>query len=55
MKNIACSDCVITVLLNIKPLPGKTAEFSTQDQTAINHLSTAGMVPPLRFKPGRAG
>lgn len=54
MRNIACNDCVVTVLLNITPLLGKTAEFSEQDQRAITHLASAGMVPPLRFRKGRA-
>lgn len=50
MRNIACNDCVVSVLLNIKPLPGKNAEFSTQDEVAIGHLSQAGLIPPLRYK-----
>jgi hypothetical protein len=50
MRNIACNDCVVSVLLNIKPLPGQNAEFSTQDEVAINHLATAGLVPPLRYR-----
>lgn len=49
MRNIACNDCVVSVLLNIKPLPGKNAEFSTQDEVAIDHLSQAGLIPPLRY------
>ena len=53
MRNIACNDCVVTVLLNIKPLPGKTAEFSQQDQQVITDLASAGMVPPLRFRKGQ--
>jgi hypothetical protein len=40
-------------LLNIKPLPGKTAEFSQQDQQVITDLASAGMVPPLRFRKGQ--
>jgi hypothetical protein len=54
MRNIACNDCVVSVLLNIKPLPGKNAEFSDKDEVAINHLATAGMVPPLRYQRHRA-
>jgi hypothetical protein len=53
MRNIACNDCVVSVLLNIKPLPGKNAEFSDQDEVAINHLATAGLVPPLRYQRDR--
>ena len=52
MREIACGDCVISVLLDIKPLPGKNAEFTKGDEAAINLLSDAGLVPPLRFKAG---
>jgi hypothetical protein len=52
MREIACGDCVISVLLEIKPLPGKNAEFTKGDEDAINLLSDAGLVPPLRFKAG---
>ncbi|MEY3133750.1 MAG: hypothetical protein RIT49_408 [Actinomycetota bacterium] len=55
MRNIACNDCVVSVLLNIKPLPGKNAEFSDQDEVALNHLATAGLVPPLRYRRRGAG
>lgn len=55
MRNIACNDCVVSVLLNIAPLPGKNAEFSEKDEVAINHLATAGLVPPLRFQRDRTG
>ena len=53
MREIACGDCVISVLLEIKPLPGKNAELTKGDEAAINLLSNAGLVPPLRFKAGR--
>lgn len=52
MREIACGDCVISVLLEVKPLPGKNAEFTKGDEVAINLLSNAGLVPPLRFKAG---
>jgi hypothetical protein len=50
MREIACGDCVVSVLLNIKPAPGKNAELTNKDKDAINVLSTAGLVPPLRFE-----
>ena len=53
MREIACGDCVISVLLEIKPLPGKNAELTKGDEAAINLLANAGLVPPLRFKAGR--
>lgn len=54
MRDIACSDCVVSVLLNIEPAPGKNAELTNRDEAAINLLATAGLVPPLRFKRGIA-
>jgi len=52
MREIACGDCVVSVLLNIKPAPGKNAELTNKDKAAINLLATAGLVPPLRFEAG---
>jgi hypothetical protein len=51
MRQIACGDCVVSVLLDIKPAPGKNAELSNADKAAINYLSSVGLVPPLRFVP----
>jgi hypothetical protein len=51
MRQIACGDCVVSVLLDIKPAPGKNAELSNADTAAINNLSSVGLVPPLRFVP----
>ena len=51
MRDIACGECVVSVLLDIKPTNGKNAEFTKNDEAAINLLATAGLVPPLRFKP----
>jgi len=50
MREIACGDCVVSVLLNIKPAPGKNAELTNKDKAAIQLLATAGLVPPLRFE-----
>lgn len=54
MRDIACGDCVVSVLLNIEPAPGKNAELTNRDEAAINLLAIAGLVPPLRFKRGIA-
>ena len=51
LRQIACGDCVVSVLLDIKPAPGKNAELSNADKAAINNLSSVGLVPPLRFVP----
>jgi len=50
MRQIACGDCVVSVLLDIKPAAGKKAELSNADEAAINNLSLVGLVPPLRFE-----
>ncbi len=50
MRQIACGDCVVSVLLEIKPTPEKNAEFSNSDKAAISNLASVGLVPPLRFK-----
>ena len=47
MRQIACSDCVVSVLLDLKPAPGRKAELSNADEAAINNLSLVGLVPPL--------
>jgi hypothetical protein len=44
----ACSDCVVTVLLNRPPLP---VDLDDEEQAAIEQLSDAGLVPPLRLVP----
>jgi hypothetical protein len=52
MRDIACGDCVVSVLLEIKPAAGKNAELSNKQQLAINNLAKFGIVPPLRFDTG---
>jgi hypothetical protein len=47
MKEIACTDCVVSVLLNIDTK--RAADLSKNQQNAISNLSSAGLVPPLRF------
>jgi hypothetical protein len=47
MRDIGCADCVVSVLLNIDTK--RAADLSKNQQTAINNLSSAGLVPPLRF------
>lgn len=51
MRQIACGDCVVSVLLDFKPASGGKAELSNADKAAINNLSDVGLVPPLRFVP----
>lgn len=57
MRQISCADCVVTVLLNIgsKSLAEDEAskksltKLSKNQESAINNLASAGLVPPLRF------
>lgn len=44
MRNLACSDCVVNVLLG-----GEVAELGDPEQEAIGVLADAGLVPPLRL------
>jgi len=47
MRDLACSDCVVTVLLTIQERP--IAEISPAEVDAISALADKGLVPPLRF------
>ena len=55
MRDLACSDCVVSVLISISDLasttPGKATreEISSAELSAISTLSEKGLVPPLRF------
>jgi hypothetical protein len=57
MRQISCADCVVTVLLNISsnsPAKGEGSKknltkLSKNQESAINNLASAGLVPPLRF------
>lgn len=44
MRGLACSDCVVTVLLG----DGR-AELDSDERAAIGVLAEAGLVPPLRL------
>lgn len=44
MRNVACSDCVVNVLLG-----GDVSELDGYEQEAIGVLADAGLVPPLRL------
>ncbi len=55
MRDLACSDCVVSVLISISDLsastPGRAVreEISSAELTALSTLSEKGLVPPLRF------
>jgi hypothetical protein len=47
MRDIACSDCVVTVLLSA-PDPGE--ELAEAERRALRVLADARMIPPLRLR-----
>ncbi len=49
MAEIACSDCVVSVLLGV---PGVTPEVDDAHVAAIDVLASSGMVPPLQLVHG---
>jgi hypothetical protein len=44
MRDIACDDCVISVLLGSPP----QVEIEDETTAALRHLADGGLVPPLR-------
>ena len=49
MRDLACEDCVVSVLLTITT-PGRvTPEISANENLALGVLAEHGLVPPLRF------
>ena len=51
MRDIACGDCVVTVLLG----PTRLVELDPDETQALGVLADAGLVPPLRLVPGDGG
>jgi len=52
MRDIACSDCVVTSLLELSPpseAPVRRTEVSDETVDAISLLSSRGIVRPMRF------
>lgn len=45
MRNIACSECVVTVLLG----PVDSLSFDAEEARALGVLAAGGLVPPLRL------
>jgi hypothetical protein len=45
----ACNDCIVPVLLDLAPDP--VVQLDDAERTAIDHLSDAGLVAPLRLVP----
>lgn len=49
VRGLACSDCVVTVLLGSTPDEVQHVEVDADEQRAIEVLADAGMIPPLRL------
>jgi hypothetical protein len=47
MRDIACSDCVVTALLRA---PGPECEIGEAEGRALRVLADARLVPPLRLQ-----
>ncbi len=48
MRDIACADCVVTVLLG--PPGAAVLGFDEEETTALAVLAGSGLVPPLRLQ-----
>lgn len=64
VRDLACQDCVVTVLLGTPPVRGTgpratggvveaPLDLAAEDHRAIDVLADAGMVPRLRLVPTR--
>jgi hypothetical protein len=54
VRDLACADCVVTVLLGAPPASadgGPGVELDGAEQAAIAVLAGSGLVPPLRLVP----
>jgi hypothetical protein len=47
MRDIACDDCVVSVLLGAPP----SGEIGDAEAGALRALADGGLVPPLRMSP----
>lgn len=52
VRGDACSDCVVSVLLD---MPSETVEWDRSERRAVDALAEAGMVPRLRLVPPGGG
>lgn len=50
VRDIACSDCVVSVLLG-PPASSEPVELDETERSAIGVLAQSGLVPPLRLVP----
>jgi hypothetical protein len=54
VRDIACDDCVVSVLLAAPPAVERgDIEWSDDESGALRTLADSGLVPPVRMRPGR--
>lgn len=46
VREIACSDCVVTILIG----PPANSEVGAEEARVIDLLASRGMIPPLRYE-----
>lgn len=55
MRDIACRDCVVSVLIQVPPahdreeLSAEGSEIDYEQARVIDLLASRGMIPPLRY------
>jgi hypothetical protein len=54
-RDHACGDCVVPVLLGLKPTAPEPLDLDAAEEAAIGSLAEAGLVPPLRLVSGLSG
>jgi hypothetical protein len=55
VRNIACDDCVVSVLLAAPPADERgDIEWGEDESGAIRALAAGGLVPPVRMRPDQA-
>ncbi|HZQ36488.1 MAG TPA: hypothetical protein VFD32_11180 [Dehalococcoidia bacterium] len=56
VRDVACDDCVVSVLLAAPPSVDRgDIEWGDDETGALRALAAGGLVPPVRMRPGRAG
>lgn len=50
MRDIACRDCVVSVLIQAPPSRARDgSEIGSEESRVIDLLASRGMIPPLRY------
>jgi hypothetical protein len=54
MRDLACGDCVVTMLLETEEPLGGTLDLDDAERRAVDLLAAGGLISPLRLVPLRA-